>query len=108
MLLVQRVLVLACKLALFPELENARTEWRIFIEVGYIEYPRAPVQGGPLPQETLMLRSCNHRKAVNLVRILILSGRLAYTPRMSTSVNARNAKYLRFDPVGNRFNLFFS
>ena len=60
MLLIQRVLVLARELALFPELEKARAEWRIFIEVGYIVYLRPRVQVSPLPQESLMLLSCNH------------------------------------------------
>ena len=60
MLLIQRVLVLARELALLPELEKARAEWRIFIEVGYIVYLRPRVQVSPLPQESLMLLSCNH------------------------------------------------
>ena len=60
MLLVQRVLVLACKLALFPELEKASAEGCIYIEVGYIVYLRPRVQVSPLPQESLMLLSCNH------------------------------------------------
>ena len=108
MLLIQRVLVLACELSLFPELEKASAKWCIYIEVGYIVYLCPRVQVSPLPQESLMLLSCNHWKAVNLVRILTLSGRLAYTCRMITSVSARNAKYLSFDPEGNLSNLFFS
>lgn len=108
MLLIQRVLVLACELALFPKLEKARAEWRIFIEVGYIVYLRPRVQVSPLPQESLMLLSCNNRKAVNLVRILTLSNRLASTCRMSTSTSARNAKYLSFDPASNLSNLVLS
>ena len=60
MLLIQRVLVLARELALLPELEKTRAEWRIFIEVGYIVYLRPRVQVSPLPQESLMLLSCNH------------------------------------------------
>ena len=107
-LLIQRVFVLACELALFPELEKARAEWRISIEVRYIVYLRAPIQVFELPHERLVLLSCDHRKAVNLVRILTLSGRLAYTRRMSTSSSARDAKYLSFDPAGNLSDLVFS